>query len=129
MTVSHSKPTAPSEPRRAFKLAGVLLLVALVGVLAWRLDHLPSDQPHAERNPGFLVDVNQADTETLQLLPGLGPSIAANVVQYRETVGPFETTDQLEQVKMIDPVLRARIEPWVTLGQDDAADWPTTQPR
>ena len=104
-------------------------MVALVGVLAWRLAHLPSDQPHAERNPGFRVDVNRADADTLQLLPGLGPSIAANVVQYRETVGPFEPTDQLEEVKMIGPVLRARIEPWVTLGQDDESDWPATQPR
>lgn len=106
----------PHEPKRATPLATLLIAAALVGIMLWRVGHPPSPQPHAERNPGFRVDVNRSDADTLQLLPGLGPSIAENVVTRRETVGPFRSKAELQDVRMIGPVLRERIEPWVTLG-------------
>lgn len=111
-----------AEPKRAERLVVVLTVIALGGVMLWRVNHLPSDQPHTVRDPGFLVDVNQSDADTLQLLPGLGPSIAANVVTRRETDGPFRSKAQLEEVRMIGPVLRERIEPWVTLEPPELFD-------
>lgn len=105
-----------AEPKRAERLVAVLMAIALGGVMLWRINRPPNDQPHPVRDPGFRVDVNRSDADTLQLLPGLGPSIAANVVTRRETSGPFRSKAELEEVRMIGPVLRERIEPWVTLG-------------
>ncbi len=99
----------------------VLVAGALGLTLVWRWNHPPSVEPHAPRDPGFRVDVNRADTATLQLLPGLGPSIAENVVRRRETAGPFERVEDLQNVRMIGEVLQSRIAPWVTLGQPEGA--------
>lgn len=101
----------------ASRLAMGLVAGALLVTLAWRLNHLPSVEPHPPRDPGFLVDVNRADADTLQLLPGLGPSIAQNVVTRRETAGPFERVEDLQDVRMIGEILQTRIAPWVTLGK------------
>lgn len=60
----------------------------------------------------------------MQLLPGLGPSIAANVVKRRETAGPFRRIEELEEVRMIGTVLRTRLTPWVTLGDPTAVALP-----
>jgi len=110
-------PAAVSRPAEAApRLAIILTGVFLVGVLVWRGNHTPRDGPHAVLDPGFMVDVNRADAATLQLLPGLGPSIAENVVKHRETAGPFRRAEELEQVRMIGPVLRERMTPWITLG-------------
>ncbi|MBB6430897.1 ComEA family DNA-binding protein [Algisphaera agarilytica] len=108
----------PRTPHRhSVGLAIVLLFGMWGGVTGWRLFHLPSAGPHVARGPGFRIDINRADTATLQLLPGVGPSLAENVIEYRETVGPFQDAADLEQVQMIGPVLRQRIEPWVTVEQ------------
>ncbi|MEM9414468.1 MAG: helix-hairpin-helix domain-containing protein [Planctomycetota bacterium] len=65
----------------------------------------------------FRVDVNHADTDTLCLLPEVGPSIARNLIAYRETHGPLHTPDDLEHVSGIGPKKRAAIEPWVAFSE------------
>lgn len=35
------------------------------------------------------IDLNQADPDTLATLPGIGPKLAARIVQYRQEVHPF----------------------------------------
>ena len=42
-----------------------------------------------------LLDLNRADTQQLEALPGIGPVYARAVVASREERGPFSTTDQL----------------------------------
>lgn len=103
-----------SNMPRASRLAWWMSALALGGVLLWRLTHLPHDQSHPPIDAGYRIDLNRADAATLQLLPGLGPSIAENVVHHRQTHGPFRAAAELENVRMIGPVLRERIEPWVT---------------
>jgi competence protein ComEA len=44
------------------------------------------------------VDINVADAEQLQVLPGVGASLAARIVAYRERNGPFEQVDELRDV-------------------------------
>ncbi|HUF13013.1 MAG TPA: helix-hairpin-helix domain-containing protein [Longimicrobiales bacterium] len=49
------------------------------------------------------VDPNRADADALQRLPGVGPSIAAAIVAWRDSAGPFETADDLLRVRGIGP--------------------------
>jgi competence protein ComEA len=49
------------------------------------------------------IDINGADTVTLEELPGVGPSIAQAIVEWRETNGPFASVDELEDVPGIGP--------------------------
>lgn len=55
------------------------------------------------------VDVNTADAATLaESLNGVGPSIAAAIVGYREQNGPFKTIEDLLNVKGIGPKVLER---------------------
>lgn len=47
------------------------------------------------------VNINTADKEALSSLPGIGPSIADRIVQYREENGPFKNKDEITKVKGI----------------------------
>lgn len=50
---------------------------------------------------GDLVNINTADTTMLQTLSGIGEKRAADIINYRETNGLFETVDDLDQVSGI----------------------------
>ncbi|MEL7087695.1 MAG: helix-hairpin-helix domain-containing protein [Planctomycetota bacterium] len=100
---------------------GLLMLLCGMAVMRWATRPDPG-LGSARLETGYRVDVNQADPATLQLLPGIGPSIARNVVEWRETHGPFTTPAQLEQVRMIGPVVRDRLTPWITLGPPPSSE-------
>lgn len=62
------------------------------------------------------VDINTADAETLQLLPGIGPVIAERIVAYREGHGSFRSTDHLKKVSGIGEKTYEKIEDLVIAG-------------
>jgi competence protein ComEA len=45
-----------------------------------------------------LVHLNLATVEDLEQLPGVGPALAARIVDYRTEHGPFHSVDDLRQV-------------------------------
>lgn len=55
------------------------------------------------------LNLNTADTETLQALPGIGPALAGRIVAYRLEHGPFQTVQDLLQVPGIGPKRWERI--------------------
>lgn len=70
------------------------------------------------RVPGAVVgrlDVNEADAESLQTLPGVGPSLAARIVAERR-VRAFDSVDDLVRVRGIGPATVARLRPLVSAG-------------
>ena len=50
-----------------------------------------------------LVDVNRATEAELEALPGIGPALAAAIVEWRSANGPFGTVDDLADVPGIGP--------------------------
>jgi competence protein ComEA len=58
-----------------------------------------------------VVNVNAADAEQLELLPGVGPAIAKAIVAYRAEHGPFEKVEDLEKVSGIGPRALERMRP------------------
>ncbi|UZN01816.1 ComEA family DNA-binding protein [Cellulomonas sp. S1-8] len=59
-----------------------------------------------------LVDLNTADAVTLEALPGVGPVLAARIVEHRAG-SPFTTVDELDDVSGIGPALLAELRPRV----------------
>jgi competence protein ComEA len=55
------------------------------------------------------VDINTADAVALEALPGIGPSIAQAIVEWREANGQFASVDELEDVPGIGPATLAEI--------------------
>ena len=52
---------------------------------------------------GGTVDINAADVVAMEALPGVGPSIAQAIVEWREANGPFASVDELDDVPGIGP--------------------------
>lgn len=67
----------------------------------------------SENSSEVMVDVNQADAETLMALPGVGPVTAQAILAWREQHGPFSTLADLEQVEGIS---QRMIEEWEHLA-------------
>ncbi|MDQ4137780.1 MAG: SLBB domain-containing protein, partial [Actinomycetota bacterium] len=51
------------------------------------------EPPPAAEDPGGLVNLNTADAAELETLPGLGPELAARIVEWRTQNGRFSTVD------------------------------------
>jgi comEA protein len=61
-----------------------------------------------------VVNVNSADAAELDSLPGIGPTVAAAIVAYRQTNGPFKSLEDLDNVKGIGPKLLEKLQGQLT---------------
>ncbi len=67
------------------------------------------------------LDINLAGISELTKLPGIGPSLANQIIVYRTQNGPFISTDDLVKVSGIGPAKLARIKNHITLPAAEAA--------
>ncbi len=64
---------------------------------------------------GGLININTANETELDKLPGVGPVTAKRIIEYRNQIGAFKSTDQLLDVKGIGPKKLEKIRPHVTI--------------
>ncbi len=65
--------------------------------------------------PPVATNLNTASAEQLQRLPGIGPALAARVVEHRRAHGPFRHPDEIVEVKGIGEKKLETLRPWVHL--------------
>jgi competence protein ComEA len=70
--------------------------------------------PAVNRPP---VDLNSATPDDLARLPGVGPSLAARIVDRRQSIGAFASLEDLRRVKGIGPAKLERLRHLVTIIQ------------
>lgn len=61
------------------------------------------------------LNINVADAQQLEALPGVGPATAAAIIAHRQQHGPFASVDQLGDVRGIGPAKLAAIRSLVTV--------------
>jgi len=71
------------------------------------------------KDTSSLVDINTATAAQFLELPGIGPTRAADIVNYREKIGAFATLEQLLDVPGIGPTTFEQIRPLLTLTPAD----------
>src|SRR5438094_756527 len=68
-----------------------------------------------KRPPLGSVNINTATEQELCELPGVGPSTAKKILEYRSAHGAFESVDDLDKVKGIGPKKLANMRPYCRL--------------
>ena len=68
-------------------------------------------RPVADTPP---VNINDATREELERLPGIGPALAARIVEHRERHGRFRRAEHLMMVRGISERRFRQLRPYVT---------------
>lgn len=63
------------------------------------------------------LNINVATKENLCLLPGIGEGLAQKIIHYRQTVGPFTSIDELNNVEGFGNGKLAAIRDKITVGE------------
>ena len=78
---------------------------------AQRPRSLHSAPPSGERRK---VDLNRASAAELDALPGIGPSLAERILEFRRDSGAFRSARDLERVRGIGPATARKLAPLVS---------------
>lgn len=93
------------------KRAGINLARKLVDGEQIVVGVAPSDSA-----AGGKVNLNSASASELEQLPGVGPVLAARIVAYRASHGPFRTLADLDAVSGVGPSIMSQIEGLASVG-------------
>lgn len=69
--------------------------------------------PAAAQGPPGLIDLNTATQQELESLPGIGPTLAAAIIDFRSKNGPITRVDQLLAVDGLGPKKIEAIRPFL----------------
>ena len=132
-------PALTPEERRGGLLVVLLLLIG-AGWDAWRVFQVPRpprvvghpatavhdatppaplappDSARAAATRAPALDLNRAGIGELDALPGIGPVLAARIVEHRRLHGAFHSVDELRAVRGVGPRLLERLRPLVRAG-------------
>ena len=71
---------------------------------------------------GARIDINRARAADLELLPGVGPTLARRILEQRDTGGPFTAPEDLLRVRGVGPRTLDRLRPLLAFEPANTAD-------
>jgi competence protein ComEA len=74
----------------------------------------------AKNPPTHKIDINLASAKELQELPGVGPSTAKAIIQFRTKSGRFHRVEDLLAIRGISENKLAKMRPYVVIGAPPA---------
>ena len=101
---------------RPFAIHVYLVMCLLAGTCAFAKKK-PPERP---------VNVNTANSEQLQLVPGIGPTTADKILKMRKSYGPFKSVDDLRAIKGIGPKRLEKMRKYLTVTKPSNSAAATT---
>jgi competence protein ComEA len=79
--------------------------------------HIPALIPGMEiGGTTLLININTATQAELENLPGIGPTLASNIIQYRQQYGSFTLIEDIKSVPGIGDAIFEQIKEKITTG-------------
>ena len=115
-------------PKRVLIAITCLFLVCLLVLFIYRLTHehgMILTQNTAETTVPFesepfyingKVNINIANADQLQILDGIGPELAKRIIAFRNQNGPFQSIEDIQNVKGIGETKYNAIAKYITTG-------------
>lgn len=100
---------------RAFRLP--LSRVVAVSTFVLFCLAAPAAANQKKKLPAKPIDLNTATIQQLEQLPGIGPSTAEAIIQFREKSGPFRRVEDLLAVRRISASRFERLRPYITVAK------------
>ena len=75
-----------------------------------------NDPTTGSSDVSFPLNINTATAQQLETLPGIGPTYAERIIDYRNTHGPYTSPSQLLNVSGIGEKRLAAIWDYITIG-------------
>jgi competence ComEA-like helix-hairpin-helix protein len=107
-----------ARPAGAGRVVAVLLVILLCGLCA-EAKKTPPAQP---------LDLNTASIKELEQLPGIGPTTAKAIFDFRVKGGRFRRVSDLLVIRGISESKLARIRPYVTVVVPSTKNPPASTP-
>ena len=101
---------------KSFRKAGACMALAALVTLAILGVPTSARGAAAAEEKAARVNINTATADELATLPGIGPSYARRIVEFREKNGPFKRVEDLLSVQGIGDKTLERIRDRVTVG-------------
>jgi len=83
---------------RSMAVVVMLMIVGMVVIDSYKSRRFANSQWEAG---DYVIDLNLATEAELNLLPGVGPKLASDILRYRQTEGWFTTPEQLQKIRGI----------------------------
>ena len=98
--------------KTASRLMAVLMATALLGSASMPIVIAADGAASTGK-----ININSASAAQLTELPGIGPKLAARIVEYRQKSGGFRSVQELLNVKGIGEKNLAKLQPHVSVGE------------
>ena len=73
-------------------------------------------QASAKSGSNQVVNVNTASAADFEALPGIGPKMAARIIEYRQKNGPFKKVEELMNVRGLGEKNFFKLKAQLTIG-------------
>lgn len=102
-------------PDKSADLAELNLAAPLQDGMTLRVPSREYSRGESSTGKSKVVNLNRANTEEIDQIPGIGPTLAARILDYRKAKGPFLTLEDLQKVPGIGKKLLGRIKDYVRI--------------
>jgi competence protein ComEA len=110
-----SKILVPAAGQNSASAMGMTSSVGVAGAASTKSSGSKSGGGKLSQPGEGVVHINSAGAEELQRLPGVGPSTAQKIIDFRNQSGGFRSTEQILDVKGIGPKKWEKMRPFVAL--------------
>jgi competence ComEA-like helix-hairpin-helix protein len=82
-----------------------------------------------KKPPAQPININTANLDELQLVPGIGPVTAGKILQMRKSYGSFKSVDDLLAIRGLGPKRLDKMRKYLTVGKISPSKAPPQAPQ